>query len=277
MEEYKVQKLADGRDTTVAESHYVYKWTESPAPVIYYKDAPESNKVLFNEKDTTYVSPAVKLGPYRLTDGLLPAFPEEELNPLPEYDSLTLFLSVFIDLFSKKTTISPSILHRDGNTVYVGKDPENPEVGDLFVDYKVVKNQPLSVIAKVSGDSLVTANLEKVPVTSSLSGLVPLEQILKDRKKEQAKLIWVLRFLAFILAFSAFMILTEKSSKMIFLKALVGAIGTVLVLMSVPWILYKWGIGVPLLLVGIGLLTLYVLMVSGVIKLEKKEPEVQFL
>lgn len=273
--ENQAGKTDDGRDTTITDYKYVYKWTESPGIDYHDKNAPERNKVSFKIDDTMYVAPAILLGPYRVTDGLLPAFPVEEINPLPDVDSLMLLLQAFVSIFSKDA-LTPSNVHRDGNTVFVGKDPSDPKVGDILADYRGVENQPVSVIAKVSGDSLVTAKIEKVPVTSSVKGLVPLDTILRDRKKEESKTAWVFRFLVFLLALGAFMLLTSPSNKLYILKGLLAAVGFSLIVISVPWILYKWFIGVPILVVGIGILVLYFLMLRGVVKVEKKEKESLF-
>lgn len=81
---------------------------------------------------------------------------------------------------------------------------------------------------------------------------------------------WVLRLLSFILAYASLVVLTRnKSSLDYMLYALVGAAGIVLVVLSVAWIIHNWYIGVPMLVVGIGILTLYILIIRGRIKLKK--------
>lgn len=85
---------------------------------------------------------------------------------------------------------------------------------------------------------------------------------------------WVLRFLCFILAFASLAFLTRRKSSLDgLLYALFGAAGIALVVISVPWILRKWYIGVPMLVVGIGILVLYILIIRGRIKLKKEKPE----
>lgn len=157
--------------------------------------------------------------------------------------------------------------------VYFGADPANPSVGDIRVNFSVVRPGPVSVVAQQQSNSFVPYKAKSGGEVDLLErGTVPaadMFQLAHDRNK---MLTWGLRVLGFILLSTGFSLILAPLAVFAdivpFLGKIVGA-GTKLVglllagivwtiVVAIAWIFHRPVLGVAILAVTVALIVLAV-------------------
>ena len=94
---------------------------------------------------------------------------------------------------------------------YLGKDPLNPQIGDIRITYRMVQEQMISIIARQVGGTFTTY----VSLTNSGGTILLVEQGIHDpyemflhAHEELTILTWLLRFVGTILLFVMFQLVT---------------------------------------------------------------------
>ncbi len=218
------------------------------------------NPAQMKYKSRTIIAEKVTLGAFTLPDFLIAM-----INNSEDYSVASLNRS------------SPEIqqsgkLHADG--VYFGKDPSDPEIGDIRVKYSIIQPGTVSVVAKQNGSTfanyLTTAGGTVELLEIGEHEAAAMFQLAQDRN---TIFTWMLRGVGFFMLAMGFTLilgpLAALSSIIPFLGSVVGA-GTKLIgflLAAIVWTLtvgISWIFYRPFL--GITLLVLTVVIIVVVIK-----------
>lgn len=165
------------------------------------------------------------------------------------------------------------------NELYVGADPQNPQLGDLKITSSAVYPQDVSVIAQQSGTT-VDAYLAPAGETVMLlaTGIVSSTQMISNALSENKMLTWILRGVTFVMLVVGFSLLlgpiVALADVLPFLGSIVGAgtgfIGFVLGL--AVWIIatsIAWFATRPIFAVGIAVVV--VALSYMLIKMKKQK------
>ena len=263
----KRQKVGGGEETTY---HYTYekRWVKSPVNSSGFKNPQgHTNTVsLSGLGDETWYAPNITLGAYRLPEFLSRAIggekaldvglSEEELRALHR------------NLFSGSTTANKAAgigggiggnsggiggiaraidmsaatgLHANGNTIYIGRNASQAEIGDIQVRFYAISPAAVSLIAQVSGDTFQMFRASNGTAFHRLSmGTVDMNTMFQNAKDANTTMTWILRVVGIMLAIAALKMilapLAVLASVVPFIGNLVG-MGTTLVatILGVAW------------------------------------------
>ncbi|HNT30210.1 MAG TPA: TMEM43 family protein, partial [bacterium] len=152
-------------------------------------------------------------------------------------------------------TTGPKEASFDGQKAYfVGKDPANPEVGDVRVTYEIVRPGTVSIIAKQSDDSFKPYKTKAGKTIEMLSiGDQDAEQMFDAAISGNKALTWGLRVFCFILMLIAVNMIFKPLSVLadpipllgdiaqfgIGLISFVIALALTLVAVAIAWFVYR--------------------------------------
>jgi hypothetical protein len=209
-----------------------------------------------------------------------------------QLDSINDFTTLPLDPATLK--LPPSIQNRAtiaNSEIYVGNDPGSAQIGDLRIDFQVVKPTTISLVAKQINNTFE-------PYRTRAGGTIDLleigshsaESMFETAQTENTILTWILRFVGFIVMFVGFNMIFRPLSIAFDLIPFLGniveagigflaftlAISLSLITISIAWIFYR-----PLL--AIGLLALAGLIVFAIVRFtsgrsqrEKAVPDVAY-
>jgi hypothetical protein len=167
--------------------------------------------------------------------------------------------------------------------LYLGKNPTSPEVGDMRVEFKVVKPpRTVSVLARQGGKTFEPYQVKGATFTiyRLMDGQKAADEMFKQMEGENTMLTWILRLVGFILmAVGIFLVinpLVTVADVVPFIGNLLGAGAAIFALLlalplslatiGVGWVFYRPLIGVPLLIGAVALL------VGGIWLLRRRSP-----
>lgn len=191
------KKLGGGTETTTTYS-YKKDWSPTLIKSVNFKEQEghENPASMPMESDTLQAS-NVTLGAFTLNDSLI--------GSISNYEKLTLDEAI-------KETLSEEWREKaqvQGNTVHIG-NTTSPEIGDMRIEFEIVRPSEVSVIAKQSGASFSPYKTEVGKTIELLSvGEVSAEQMFEAEQTKNTILTWVLRFLGFLLIFIGFKMILQ--------------------------------------------------------------------
>lgn len=152
---------------------------------------------------------------------------------------------------------------QNGDELYLGADPNDPQVGDLRIHFEAVHPQDVSIVAVQRGDSFVPYQASSGATVELLeSGLVSADQMFQAAQDRNTMLTWGLRVLGYVLMFTGFRMLFGTLRVLAAVipalgQLMGGAIGLVagilagvvsLITVAIAWVFYRPLLGVGLLL-----------------------------
>lgn len=266
-EKKETAKETGGGTTTKTTYTYAKVWNEGLIDSRQFKKpqghANPSAMALTNKES---VAKEVKLGAYALSPGLVDKINKYEELPANSAASLPSALQGKVTL--------------DQGNYYVGQNPQSPEIGDLKIEFQVIKPLTISMVAKQIRNTFepyIAANGKKIELLSV--GTVSAANMFQEAQKENQLITWLLRLLGFLLFFiglllifrplSVFMdvlpILGSIAQTGITMMALPLALALALITISIGWLSYRPVVGVPLILAALGL-------IWGIRKLRRQPP-----
>ncbi len=198
---------SDGKAKNAQKEAYAKSWMSKPLPLI--NDAKNNILIYEVESGTAYVRTA-KLGAYTLSQKILQALDNFKIfKPKFTADRLENIHIAVLAASERSDELSESIekfyanvhgeqesllAHVHGNELFLGENFNKPNAGDLRLTFAAIAEQEVSVIAKVSGASLV-------PFTTSTGqeffmlnvGNVSLKNMLKHSGGSNSSLLWIIR------------------------------------------------------------------------------------
>jgi hypothetical protein len=84
--------------------------------------------------------------------------------------------------------------------IYIGQDPNAPQIGDQRISYELVKLGPISVVAQQTGDGFTQYQTQAGDSLFMVDrGSVPAEQMFADAVAENTVVTWILRGVGLLL------------------------------------------------------------------------------
>lgn len=230
----------------------------------FHEKAWHENPTTEKYKPLNLASSDVSVGPYKLTSPMIERIPADTALNITEY--------------SPKLH-SGEILQ--GNSIYVGNDPLNAQVGDTRVSYTVASNNlTLSLLGKQSGSNSIESYIAKSgsDISRVEVGTKSATEMFQAAEKENSIMTWIVRALGLLFVFiwfSLFFQILPILAKVIppiawFIDAWVGLVALILTL--VVWggvIMVAWFVYRPML--SIIILVVLVLLIGGVYSLMHKK------
>ena len=125
--------------------------------------------------------------------------------------------------------------------LYFGKNPNNPQIGDMSVTFTKVMPGEASVIAVVNGDKLQSYVAKNGKTLSVLtSGAVSMENMFENQHKSNSFMTWILRFIGLFLVVTGFKgifgILVDLLKVLPFMADIVGlGVGLICKVLGLAW------------------------------------------
>lgn len=256
-------KIGGGQET-VTTYNYSKAWTDSPVNSSEFKD-PEyqgSNTILKKVDDSQVIAQNVSFGAYQLPASLVRSIPCDTPVELPA------------DVATDSTM---RVIH---NVLYYGKDPDNPQVGDVRVTFKKAVGGQASILAKVVGNTFEPFTKNGKSLCTLSMGSHSMESMFESEKAANKALLWIIRLVGIILAIAGFRNIFDilvtlfkvlpPLSKVVGLGVglVTGILGFVwaLIIIIIAWIVYRPVLAIVLLVVAAALIV-------WMVKKSKKLPD----
>ena len=176
-----------------------------------------------------------------------------------------------------------SMIHTQTNTIYVGREPGSPSIGDVRVTFFETPAAEVSILAKVNGDTFVPFRASNGNTFSRLSmGVQDMNSMFDAAKSSNATTAWLLRGLGVVLCIAGFGMIFAPLKVLADVIPLLGSIvgagtGLVagllgsawsLVIIAIAWIRFRPVLGFCLL--GAALTLVILLFIKG--RMKKANP-----
>ena len=286
----KKDKIGGAQETTHTYT-YSKEWTGSPVISGEFKDPDYQalNFVYQNLEDASSAAENVSFGAYRLNSSQVGSFHNEQPMAVTLDEDLTkqmdkaardnarafLTRGGLLDLVPD----SAAIVHTQGNVVYIGRNPNVPEVGDVRITFTKDMPSKVSLIAKVIGDTFTYYKAKNGYKLDLLyMGENTAEEMFDSEHATNKMILWLLRILGVIIIIAGLRSIVSIVPTLLkvlpFLGGIVetglglvcGIIGLVwsLIVITVAWLRYR-----PIL--GISLLVLAGLLIFWLIRRSRKK------
>lgn len=187
---------------------YSYKkgWTTSPIESADFKDPDYQrlNSVLINATDASWQAQDVSFGAYKLTEGMISSVScDSAVEVAPSQELIDEWNDAIRRV--KKDTLQTNYVHIMGDTIYLGADPDAPEVGDVKASFAKASDGDASILAQVKGDSFApyTAKNGKT-LCSFVMGTKSMDEMFESRAKTNKVMLWVWRILGILIVIGGF-------------------------------------------------------------------------
>lgn len=208
----KRTKLGGGEETVTTYS-YTKEWVDGPVDSQSFRRTEgHENKTRIQSEDVSWLAPNVTFGAYRLPEFLIRSIGgERALNlSLSEAQRAELQKAFFapnahLDTSQILGQQGVSMIHAQGNTLYIGRQPGTPAIGDVRVTFFETPAAEVSIIAKVSGNTFVPFRASNGTAFSRLGmGTQDMENMFEAAKSGNAMMAWILRGLGVVLCVVGF-------------------------------------------------------------------------
>jgi len=261
------EKLGGGTETTTTYT-YSKDWSSQPIGSTGFKH-PEGhqNPGAIPYEPAEFTARQVSIGAFQLSDSLKGQISHyQPVTPKPEVLERV-----------KQAQTRPAAIQ--GNEIFIGVIPSNPQVGDLRIRFEAVYPEPISIVSQQQGNSFTPFMTQAGDRIELLEyGVKDAAAMFKSAQEQNLVLTWILRGAGFFLMFlglrSLLGVLQTLASVAPVVGHLVGfgaslvagllAASLSLITAAVAWLFYRPLIGILLLAVGLAVLFGF--------KFAKKEP-----
>lgn len=286
----KRTKLGGGEETVTTYS-YSAEWVDSPVNSQSFKKREgHENKTRINSENVSWLAPNVTFGAYRFPEFLSRSIGGEKALNLSLSDEQRAELQKAF--FAPNTNLETSqvlgqqgasMIHIQGNTLYVGRQPGTPSIGDVRVTFFETPAAEVSIIAKVNGNTFVPFLASNGNTFYRLAmGTQDMNGMFESAKSSNATTAWLLRGLGVVLCVTGFGMvfapLKVLADVIPLLGSIVGAgtglvaglLGSAwsLVIIAIAWIRFRPVLGFCLL--GAALTLVILLFIKG--RMKKANP-----
>lgn len=286
----KRTKLGGGEETVTTYS-YSAEWVDSPVNSQSFKKREgHENKTRINSENMSWLAPNVTFGAYRFPEFLSRSIGGEKALNLSLSDEQRAELQKAF--FAPNTNLETSqvvgqqgasMIHTQTNTIYVGREPGSPSIGDVRVTFFETPAAEVSILAKVNGDTFVPFRASNGNTFSRLSmGVQDMNSMFDAAKSSNATTAWLLRGLGVVLCIAGFGMIFAPLKVLADVIPLLGSIvgagtGLVagllgsawsLVIIAIAWIRFRPVLGFCLL--GAALTLVILLFIKG--RMKKANP-----
>ena len=281
-----------GDEETVTTYTYSTQWVGSPVDSQRFRKVDgHENTIRLRAGNETLYADHVTLGAYRLPEFLSHSIGGEKALQLAISDEERLNLQKILfprepvaagwSGYAEKNTGESlrnpaALLHTLGNTMYIGRRPDSPDIGDVRVTFSEVRPAEVSVIAKVSGDTFVPFHASNGENFFRLAmGKREAQAMFDDARSANETTAWLLRALGVLLCVAGIRMVLTPVRVIADILPLLGTIagagtGLAALLLGVSWsvavIAIAWLRFRPLLggiLLGVACLLLVCVFLKG--------------
>ena len=280
----KKDKIGGAQETTHT---YTYSKNWSSAPIdsrgFHDPDYQDLNFVYREIEDASSKAENVTFGAYRLNKDQVSSFHNEQpLNVEMDADLVKQLDQAARDnarsFLSRGGLIdqipdSAAVIHTQGNVVYIGRNPNVPEVGDVRITFTKDMPSKVSIIAKIVGDTFTYYKAKNGYKLDLLyMGENTAEEMFDSEHATNKMILWILRILGILIIIgglrSIVSIVPTLLKVLPFLGQIVetglgvvcGIVGLVwsLIVIAIAWIRYRPVLGICLLVIAAALIFLLV-------------------
>ncbi|MBQ6970835.1 MAG: TMEM43 family protein [Synergistaceae bacterium] len=264
----ETRKKLGGGEETVTTYTYSLEWVSEPVDSNRFEDPSYQgrNTVLADVKSGTFRAQNVTFGAYKLPDFLTQRIGGAVPMTLENVDTASLSSAI--------NSTDPSkllLIHVQGSTVYIGKNPASPEVGDVRITFTKTPPADVSIVAQVIGDTFGPFTASNGYTFSRLEmGRVGSTKMFEDARSENNIMAWIFRAVGAIVVMLGLGLVMKPLSVVAdvipILGTIVGAgtgfvafvIGLAwsLVVIAAAWLRFRPVVAGCLIAVAVGLLVL---------------------
>lgn len=286
----KRQKLGGGEETVTTYT-YSREWVNHPVDSQSFKQMMgHENKTRIQTEAVDWLAPNVTFGAYRFPAFLTRSIGGEKPLDISLTDTQRAELqkaffapNASLDASQVVGQQGASMIHIQGNTLYVGRQPGTPSIGDVRVTFFETPAAEVSILAKVNGDTFVPFRASNGNTFSRLSmGVQDMNSMFDAAKSSNATMAWILRGLGVVLCIAGFGMIFAPLKVLADVIPLLGSIvgagtGLVagllgsawsLVIIAIAWIRFRPVLGFCLL--GAALTLVILLFIKG--RMKKANP-----
>ena len=259
----KTRKKLGGGEETVKEYSYSKQWSEDQIDSSDFHSQGQSTYGSGNPpmpfSSNTRQASKVDFGAFQLSDS--------QTGRISQFEDLTLSQS---DLDKVPDEAFKAKLKLEGNMLYLGENPQSPQIGDVRVWFSSVGDSDISFIYQQSGNSFQPYQFPKGSIQLFEMGTHSADELFTHAETANKVLTWILRFAGFLLmAFGIGLCLRPLAvmgdivpfigGMVGFAIAIVSALvagGISLIVISIAWLFYRPVLAIILIAVAIGLFIL---------------------
>lgn len=190
----ETRKKLGGGEETVTTYTYDTGWTSSPVDSNSFKDSEYRgrNTTLARIEDSTIWAKNVSFGAYKLPDFLIHSIGGKLPMTLTSVDVNS--VANIISVPKNYTESADKLITVSGSTVYIGKNPAAPEVGDVRVNFSYVPEADVSIVAQVIRDTFEKFTASNGYTFSRLDmGKVGIARMFEGARSDNNIMAWLLR------------------------------------------------------------------------------------
>lgn len=245
-------KLGGGEERTTTYK-YVRAWSDKPIDSTRFKEPRGHTNPTMPYQSREMLAAGTRLGGFAVPDSLLRSF--GETKPVAATDAQANALQIRVN---KPVTVMDGVL-------YVGRDAQQPAIGDMRMSFAEVPLQKASVVAAQSGTSFVPFPTHTGTTVELIApGEVPAAAMFKAAQEDNATLTWILRGVGALVMFMGFALILRPLGVAGDVIPILGDIiraGTGLVallctvaiaplVIAIGWIWYRPLVSIAVLVVG---------------------------
>ena len=150
--------------------------------------------------------------------------------------------------------------------IFLGADTAQPQIGDVWINFSVVEQGPVSLIAAQNGDTFAEYQTKAGgTIAMIVAGNVPAQQMFEDAIAQNTLITWLVRLGGFILIWIGFGLLFAPLSVLADIVPIFGslvgaatglisfllALAVSLTVIAIAWLFFRPLLGIPLLVLAI--------------------------
>ncbi len=256
--EKKKEKKVGGKEKTTTTYNYVREWSSSLQNSDNFK-SPDAKKKNVNpgampfDAKTTAAKNAT-LGAFKLTESIIGSI--SGTTPYPVTQAI----------FDKLPANVKSRAKLDGDRIYIGKNPSDPQIGDARISFAVAEPGETTVVSGQKGSSFAPFKVKTGTIELVSSGKKSADEMFTAAEEANATMTWILRFVGFFLMFIGlsmiFRPLSVVADVIPFIGSIIGTMSTVVafliaapltfITIAIAWIVARPLIGILMLLLAGG-------------------------
>lgn len=196
-EKRETRKKLGGGEETVTTYTYSQEWTNEPVDSNQFKDPDYRgrNSTLAEFEDLSMWAPNVTFGAYTLPDFLKHRIGGAQPMTLQNVD----VKSLAGHINAGRNESADKLISVSGSTVYIGRNPASPQIGDVRVTFRQTPPAEVSIVAQVIRNTFEEFKASNGYSFSRLSmGTVGMHNMFEDARSDNNIMAWVLRVVGII-------------------------------------------------------------------------------
>ncbi|MBF0166993.1 MAG: TMEM43 family protein [Alphaproteobacteria bacterium] len=247
--ETRTEKKMGGGETETTTYTYIKEWSDEPIASSSFESQQGHANPAMPYQSKMFDVKSARLGGFTLD--------QSQITQLSNFETLAV---------EAEDGNLPRGFRWEGEYLYRGKAPDQPQISDLRVTFHNVPVQTISVIAQQRGSTLASFRGERERTINMVSyGTLGAEAMIEHAKSDEAILTWILRAGGFFIMLFGLVFMTRPlswlASLLPFLESLVNAasIGVAfmiatpltLTIIAAAWLIHRPLIGAALIAAGL--------------------------